>query len=377
MSSQGSQSEQVALPREGFGAAMLIDALPDAVAWIATDGGSGWNRAAAELTSGAGPERDWERRIAARTEPTGNPGEAGIYRSLDIPLRLFRCVRRTLACGTQLEIWHDVTDEVRLVRRLSQQDARLEQVERYKLELTANVTHDLRTPLASIKASISGLLAGDVSYDPAAIRETLVLVEEETDRLQRRVSNLLSMAQMEAGGAPRLDWVDIRDVVSAAVESLRSIRGNRVIQLDLPPDLPLIRADYDQLEIAIRNLVENAFNYSPVELPVQISAAVGMGVVHLRVRDFGGGLMPDEFERVFDKFYRGRSARRIPGTGIGLPICRVIAEAHGGRIWAEHVPGGGVQFVLSLPLPDEAPTGPESREMPQTEFPSRLGRSRG
>ena len=102
-------------------------------------------------------------------------------------------------------------------------------------------------------------------------------------------------------------------------------------------------------------------------------AGAAFGSVRIRVRDYGTGLMPDEFERVFDKFYRGRSARRIPGTGLGLPICRGIAEAHGGRLWAEHVPGGGVQFVLSLPIPgasEEAGSLPEGTPPWSCEMPS-------
>jgi two-component system, OmpR family, sensor histidine kinase KdpD len=146
------------------------------------------------------------------------------------------------------------------------------------------------------------------------------------------------------------DWVDISDVVASALESLRSIRGSRAVRLDFPEDLPLVLADYDQLQIAVRNLLENAFLYSPPDGAVDLGASVSLGQLRVRVRDYGQGLMPDEFERIFDKFYRGRSARRIPGTGLGLPICRGIAEAHGGRLWAEHVPGGGVAFVLSLPV---------------------------
>jgi two-component system, OmpR family, sensor histidine kinase KdpD len=172
---------------------------------------------------------------------------------------------------------------------------------------------------------------------------------------------------MESGDAElHRDWVDLTDVTVSAVESLRSVKGERAVTLDFPPDLPLVLADYIQLQIAIRNLIENAFLYSPPDVPVEVSAGVSMGQIRIRVRDYGAGLMPDEFERVFDKFYRGRSARRIPGTGLGLPICRGIAEAHGGRLWAEHAPGGGVAFVLSFPIEEgemvseDGPSGPDT-----------------
>jgi two-component system sensor histidine kinase KdpD len=242
---------------------------------------------------------------------------------------------------------------------------RLEQVEKFEMELTANVTHDLKTPIASIKASVSGLLAGDVEYDPQEWREALTIIDEEADRLLRRVNNLLSMAKMEAGDALLFrDWVDVTELISSGLESLRAVRGDRPVELDLPEDLPLVWGDYDQLLNALRNLLENAFLYSTPGQPVEISARVTLGQMRLRIRDYGSGLMPDEFERVFDKFYRGRSARRIPGTGLGLPICRGIAEAHGGHLWAEHAQGGGVVFVFSIPV---QPEGAEEQLAPPVE----------
>lgn len=288
------------------------------------------------------PRRILERR--GQAVPGGESSSAG---------RL-----ETLRDVTSLVKWErDVQrDQERYTRDVERLEGQLEQVEKYKMELTANVTHDLRTPLASIKASVSGILAGDVAYDSQTLRETLSLVEQETDRLQRRVQNLLSMSKMEAGDSLlNRDWVDMADVVASALESLRSIQATRQVRLEFEDDLPFVQGDYDQLLIAVRNLTENAFLYSPPESPLEVSVTTSLGQVRVRVRDFGAGLMPDEFERIFDKFYRGRSARRIPGTGLGLPICRGIAEAHGGRLWAEHAPGGGVAFVLSVPIGGDQP----------------------
>ncbi len=313
----------------------------------------------------------WEEMIRTvlrpASEPFGGGEEECPWETLRLPRRVFlRSLSPLPPAGgqdLQLEGFRDVTAEVRMREETTRSEARHQRdvaalqtqvayAESFKMELTANVTHDLRTPLASIKASVSGLLAGDVTYNPAHLRETLTVIEEETDRLQRRVQNLLAMSRMESGNADLdLDWVDLADVVATALESLRAIYGTRQVDRDFPDDLPLVQADYDQLQIAIRNLLENAFLYSPPDTAVEILASHGLGQVRLRVRDYGPGLMPDEFERVFDKFYRGRANRRIPGTGLGLPICRGITEAHGGRLWAEHVPGGGVQFVLSLPDP--------------------------
>ncbi len=312
------------------------------------------------------PGHGWEAILAEVFPGQAGPISPGTLERAGYPRQYFRYSRRPVtapggSAAFRLDLFRNVTESVRAredreradtrhAREIAGLEARLELAEKFKMELTANVTHDLRTPLASIKASVSGLLAGDVAYDPATVRETLSVIEEEADRLQRRVQNLLSMARMEAGDAVwSRDWVDIADVAASALESLRSVRGDRPILVSFPDDLPLVYADYDQILIAIRNLLENAFLYTPADQPVEVSANTGMGQVRIRVRDRGPGLMPDEAERVFEKFYRGRAARRIPGTGLGLPICRAIAEAHGGRLWVEHAPGGGAAFVFSLP----------------------------
>lgn len=305
------------------------------------EGGRGDNHGAggSRLCSAVFPHRVFEWRSVPLA--ADSPGGEGTLETVE---EITSAVRREAAARR---------NEQRHTREMEALQARVDLAESFKTELTQNVTHDLRTPLASIKAAVSGLLAGDVTYDRAALRETLTVIEEETDRLQRRVSNLLSMAKMESGGETlHRDWLDPMDVVASALESFRSLQGDREIRREFATDLPLIQADYDQLSIAVRNLLENALLYSPPGTPIDVSVRRGLGQVLIRVRDYGTGLMPDEFERVFDKFYRGRSARRIPGTGLGLPICRGIAEAHGGRLWAEHVPGGGVAFVLSIPAPD-------------------------
>lgn len=313
--------------------------------------------------------------ILQSADPTGEVSLSERLETRSVPRRrLAREIRPVMipsgGVWGELETLRDLSHELqaerelqslreRHARELTALHGRLDQVEAFKMELTANVTHDLRTPLASIKASVSGLLAGDVKYDPLQLRETLSVIEEETDRLQRRVSNLLSMARMESGAADlSQDWVDLSDVVAAALESLKTLRGAREIRFTFSEELPLVQGDYIQLQIAVRNLVENALLYAPADKPIDINVSANLGQVRVRVRDYGAGLMPDEFERIFDKFYRGRSARRIPGTGLGLPICRGIAEAHGGRLWAEHAPGGGVVFVLSLPVADGEPDAP-------------------
>jgi two-component system sensor histidine kinase KdpD len=324
-------------------------------------------RRAFQPVSGEWPEGERSARVAVEGFPRR------VY------LLAVRTVRPSSEASWTLETLRDITAEVRLeeerarreaghAREMAELEARLEQIERLKLELTANVTHDLRTPLASIKAAVSGLLAGDVRYTDEETRETLQVIEEETDRLQRRVQNMLQMARSESGSLPlSRDWVDVADVVASALEALRPLRGQRPVLVHIPDELPLIYADYDQVQIALRNLLENAFLYTPAETPVEVTANSSWEQVRIRVLDHGPGIMPDEAEAIFGKFYRGRAARRIPGTGLGLPICRAIAEAHGGRLWAEHLPGGGVAFVLSLPA--EQSPAPEA-EPPSLDLPA-------
>lgn len=364
--------------------AELLDALPEAAAVRTSTGrlllaNRAWLRLF-ELTPEEAAELDeagLQGVISARmTAPDSDaplerkrPGDR-FFQLSGQPATLFRYELFPLPgspAGRTLELWRRLppaTAEVEAARLSERQQEsqvvqlqnRLEQLESYKSELTANVTHDLRTPLASIKASVSGLLDGELYRNVEVVHQTLVLVDEACDRLQRRVQNLLSLARMESGAADLVtEWVDIHDVVRAALESMQGVLQGRDVRLDFG-ELPLVRADYLQIEVAIRNLVENACLYSPADRPIEISGSTSLGSLRVRVRDYGPGLIPDEFERVFDKFYRGRAARKIPGTGIGLAICRGIATAHGGMLWAEHAAGGGVAFVLSLPAEEDEPS---------------------
>ena len=355
-------------------ATALVEALPEPAALFDRNRRLLAVSAAAAALTGRSPAElagcsfdEWQAAVSQATLVVAGEGGGESLQTRSLPRRRFEVQVLPAPCG-ELYRLVDVTERERLrdalgkereaIRRdLQVLQARLEAAEKFQAELTQNVTHDLRTPLASIKAAASGLLADDMPSDPDIYREALTLIEEEADRLQRRVSNLLSLARMEANeGALVLDWVDISDVIGRALDGMRPLWHGRTVVTDLPEELPMVRADFDQVETALRNLIENALLYSPPGTPLEISASPGLGQVLIRVRDYGPGIMPDEAEHVFEKFYRGRAARRIPGTGLGLPICRRIAEAHGGRIWVEHVPGGGAAVVLALPLaPGEDP----------------------
>lgn len=237
----------------------------------------------------------------------------------------------------------------RLMREAARARA-LEEADRLRDALLSMVSHDLRSPLAAIQASISGMLAGDGSRDSAARREALAAVGRETDRLTRLVEDLLDMSRLEAGAwRPEPAPCPVEEWIGVALGSLTPEEDARVA-LDLPPDLPAVPVDPAQMERVLGNLLENALKYS--DGPVEVAAAVEAGELQLTVADRGPGLSPGEEEQVFEKFYRGARFREssVPGSGLGLAVCRAIVEGHGGRLTARNRPGGGALFQLCLPL---------------------------
>ncbi|MBA2449542.1 MAG: DUF4118 domain-containing protein [Chloroflexi bacterium] len=226
----------------------------------------------------------------------------------------------------------------------------LRRADQTKSALLSSVSHDLRTPLASIKASATSLLNEEVDWGRAARRELLLAIDEEADRLTRFVSRLLDLSRVEAGAAqPLKEWHAVAEILHGVAERLDS-RGARV-HLDLPDDLPLASVDYVMVQQIVANLVENALKYSPMEAPVEVRARALDGQLVIDVADRGAGGPPTERERIFEKFYRARErATQAPGTGIGLAVARGLAQAHGGELSYAPRPGGGSVFSVRLPL---------------------------
>ena len=243
----------------------------------------------------------------------------------------------------------------------------LEEVDRLRAALIGSVSHDLRTPLASIKASISdladpGLLLSD--DDRATLLRT---TEEETDRLTRLVTNLLDMSRIQAGAlVPHTSATPLDELIGAVAGRLSPMLGDHRLTVDIPDGLPLADVDYLLVEQVLSNLLENAARYTPAgtAVTVRATAVAGGDEVEVAVVDHGPGVAEEERERIFDQFYRLRAEGRGPlGTGMGLAIVKGIVEAHGGRIGVEATPGGGATFALRLPvapestLPDDAEAG--------------------
>ena len=211
------------------------------------------------------------------------------------------------------------------------------------------MSHDLRTPLASIKASASSLLSDEVEWSRDAIKGFARTIEGEADRLNAVVSNLLDMSRLHTGALHlKLRPVGLEEVVSAALGSLSSeVAG---VAVDVPDTLPAIEADPALLERAVANVVENALSWSPPERQVRVEAGEVGDRVDLRIIDRGPGIPVTERDRVFQPFQRfGDGGRVSPnGVGLGLAVARGFVEAMGGELLIEDTPGGGTTMVLSL-----------------------------
>jgi two-component system sensor histidine kinase KdpD len=232
----------------------------------------------------------------------------------------------------------------------------LQETDRLRTALLNSVSHDLRTPLASIKASASSLLDREVSWSDAERDEFLTTINDEVDRLTHLVHNLLDMSRIEAGALdPRLVESSVAEVVGPVVRRARAASRQRV-DVDVPDELAPVLVDPVRLDQVLTNLLDNARAYA-ADGPVQVVAQQAAGTVELRVADHGPGIPGPERERIFDQFYRLKGGGRRPeGTGMGLAICRGIVEAHGGSLQVENTPGGGATFVLTLPVsPRRAP----------------------
>ena len=265
--------------------------------------------------------------------------------------------------------------------RASQAKA-LEQSERLKSALLDAVTHDLRTPLTSIKASVTTLLedfrartdAGEsVALDEEGRGEMLEVIDEETDRLNHFVEGLVEMARIEAGEMRlRRRWGSIEEIVSAArARAAPLTRGHEVI-VEIDEGVPAVRVDASTLTEVVYTLVDNAAKYSPAGTRIRLRAeSPGDGSVRLSVEDEGPGVAPELRERVFDKFFRamrdGDSGKHQPaGTGMGLAIAKGIVEAHGGRIRVEDARElAGCRVVVLLPVGDEE--GADGDGVPESE----------
>jgi two-component system sensor histidine kinase KdpD len=295
--------------------------------------------------------RGWIVEAAAGTPVPETPDAANTVEAIDDGAVL-ALVGPTLTADDRrvLNAFAAQLSAVRERARLSSEAATasaLGQANELRAALLQAVSHDLRTPLASIKAAASSLRQPDVTWSKADVDEFLGTIEDEADRLNKLVGNLLDMSRLQAGVIePVVQVVHLEDVVATALTSL----GERArdVSSDVSESLPAVLGDATLLERVVANLVENALKWSPPESPVRLEAGAVHDVVHLRVIDRGPGIAPIERERVFQPFQRLGDLDRSAGVGLGLAVARGFVGAMGGDLDLEDTPGGGTTAIVTL-----------------------------
>lgn len=257
--------------------------------------------------------------------------------------------------------WHRliVDEQAKDARQAAEQ-------ERLRNVMLSSVSHDLRTPLASITGAVTTLLDRSAPLDEATRVDLMESIREDAEALERQVRNMLDLTRLESGAirAAR-EMQSLEEIVGCAMATLAGALRDRPVQIDLAPDLPLVQLDADLMARLLVNLLENAVRHTPAGSPIRVAADLRGNRLQLAVEDRGPGVPVGEHEAIFGKFHRGARAPRTSGAGLGLAICRAVATLHGGTVRAEDRAGGGARFVVDLPdvailaLPPET-AGPEA-----------------
>jgi len=232
------------------------------------------------------------------------------------------------------------------------------ETERIRSTLLASISHDLRTPLA-VMAGASSSLAERAEQLSAEERRSLAQsVYAQARDMADQVDKVLQMTRLEMGAiTPARDWAAISEIVGSVLARLRERLSGHILVVDIAPDAPLVRVDAGLIEQVLTNLLENAARHTPRGTLVHVRVVMQGGELIVSVEDFGPGLEGRGVQRVFDKFHGRADESRPAGMGLGLAICRAIVLLHGGRIWAEHMSGGGAAFRFALSL-EQVPSAP-------------------
>lgn len=236
------------------------------------------------------------------------------------------------------------------------------QNERLRNSLLSSISHDLRNPLSVMGSSASSLLEGAGQLPAGLQRQMVQTINDEALRMTHIVNNILDMTKLESG-AVQLDrqWYPLDEIVGAALNRLKGQLGQRTVSIDIPNDLPMLYVDGVLFEKVLINLLENTAKYTAMDAHINLSARVRGSEIQVKFADDGPGIPKGLEQTIFEKFYRVQAEGPVPGTGLGLAICKVIIEAHGGRIWTESRPEGGAVFLITLPItlaPQEHAEGP-------------------
>jgi two-component system sensor histidine kinase KdpD len=274
-----------------------------------------------------------------------------------IGLRLRQPGRPTFDQGVLLETFASqvaLVIERELLDEAAQESLMLRESERLYTTLLNSISHELRTPIATI-AGAASLLDGRTDSDAAVRAELTQDIQSAANRLNRLVENLLDMSRLDAGRLKlKVDWCDVGEVIGVAVQRIRDELAGHPVAIDIAPDLPLVQMDFVLMEQVLVNLLDNAGHYTPPGTPIGVDGRLWREKLRIAVTDGGPGLPPGDLERIFDKFYRVPGTTS-GGTGLGLSICRGLVEAHGGTLTAENAATGGARFVILLPIGGSPP----------------------
>jgi two-component system sensor histidine kinase KdpD len=303
------------------------------------------------------PDLQFDRDLLLRAKARGeiSESESASY----VPLRLGARVMGALAIlGVKLSresleaigsLIGIAAERTRAIEELSESRA-MQESEKLRSALLDSVTHEFRTPLTGIKASVTALLEEN-ALDTTQQRELLSVIDEETDRLNRLVGEAAEMAQLDSQMV-RLERQPHapKELFESALENARGVLATHVVQMNVPENTPLVSFDFDRMREVIIHLLENAAKYSPGCSEINLTVEHNANEVILSVADNGTGIDPVEQSLIFEKFYRGREQRyRSQGTGMGLAICKVLVEAHGGSLSVVSQVGSGSVFSVHLP----------------------------
>jgi two-component system sensor histidine kinase KdpD len=279
------------------------------------------------------------------SEPIGDLVLVSPRRAADLgerDARLLATAARQLAAAADQERLRHEANEAEVLRRTSE----------LKSALLDAVSHDLRTPLASIIASAGSLRQRDIAWTDEERWELSEAIEEEAQRLNRIVGNLLDLSRIQGGAlVPARDWHDPSLVVREAVERLRPALREHRLEVEVPPDPRPVFLDPVEIDQVVANLVENAAKYTPPGETIRIVVSFEGDALRVVVEDRGTGISEPALPHLFEPFYRAPQPSRIRGSGLGLAVAQGLVQAHGGRIWAENRPDGGARFTFSIPAP--------------------------
>lgn len=240
-----------------------------------------------------------------------------------------------------------------LLRQKEAEAEALRRADELKSELLAAVSHDLRTPLSSIRVAATALDQNGVHFGDETRHEMLQMIDSEAARLSRLVGNLLDLSRIEGGVLhPQKEWRSLDEVVAKAVDDLGDRAREHRITVQVPPDLPLVPLDFTQIEDVFVNLLDNAIRHAPEGTEIRIAASTGGGEAIVQVENDGPPVPPDAAAGIFNRFSTAHGSYH--GVGLGLAICKGLVEAHGGHIWVERPGEPGARFAFALPLVDTA-----------------------